>query len=168
MEWKVGSEEGSWKSKETRGPYGMGLWKSISRECVNFGKGIRFKVGEGRTIKFWIDVWCGERPLCEEFPALFGIAVNKRAWVADYLRCSNDSPSYEVTFVRNFHDWELEELKIFFKKSMQLRWCKGLKTELYGQEGGMVCFRLKVFLSHCSSGMVPSSLSLSFGLLRSP
>lgn len=91
----------------------MGLWKSISREGVNFGKGISFKVGEGNTIKVWTDVWCGERPLCEEFPTLFGIAVNKRAWIVDYLRWSNDSPSWEVTFVRNLHYWELEELMSF-------------------------------------------------------
>ena len=31
--FKYGVEECGWKSKEARGPYGVGLWKDIAKEA---------------------------------------------------------------------------------------------------------------------------------------
>ena len=40
-------------------------------------------VAGDRRVKFWIDKWGGDEPLCVSFPSLYALAVAKEAWVAD-------------------------------------------------------------------------------------
>ena len=42
-----------------------------------------FVQGDGSRISFWKDIWCGEDPLCESFPALYNLTVTKEAKVVD-------------------------------------------------------------------------------------
>ena len=42
-----------------------------------------FEVGNGRKVRFWEDVWCGEAPLCYSFPSLYDVASSKGAKVAE-------------------------------------------------------------------------------------
>ncbi|TYH19946.1 hypothetical protein ES288_A05G392700v1 [Gossypium darwinii] len=44
----------------------------------------RWLVGNGHSILFWEDVWCGDRPLRVEFPRLFRLALNKNGLVKDF------------------------------------------------------------------------------------
>ncbi|RVW97626.1 putative ribonuclease H protein [Vitis vinifera] len=68
---KYGEEEGGWISCEVREGYGVGLWKEIRKEGVLLFKNASFTVGDGRRVKFWKDIWCGNTHLCEAFPSLF-------------------------------------------------------------------------------------------------
>ena len=49
------------------------------------------------------------------FPDLFGIARDKGATVEDYLRWSDGSRFWDVTFICPLHDWELELMTTFMK-----------------------------------------------------
>ncbi|RVW86697.1 hypothetical protein CK203_039843 [Vitis vinifera] len=40
---------------------------------------ISYVVGNGRRIRFWRDIWCGDTPLRTSFPSLFAIATSKDA-----------------------------------------------------------------------------------------
>ncbi|RVW53582.1 CLIP-associated protein [Vitis vinifera] len=42
---------------------------------------IKFKVGKGSRVKFWIDQWCGIVALSQNFPQLFALAVHKNAMI---------------------------------------------------------------------------------------
>lgn len=46
-----------------RDRYGVGLWKAIRRlrEIVN--SGVFFSMGNDKRVKFWKDIWCGDKPL---------------------------------------------------------------------------------------------------------
>lgn len=72
-----------WMSKEVRGSHGCGHWKSIlaSKQC--FWEGIRFKLGDGSNIRFWLDVWIGDSPLCLAFPNMYRLALEPRALVVN-------------------------------------------------------------------------------------
>ena len=61
----------------------MGLWKEISKEGLLLLKNVSFFVGDGKGVRFWKDIWCGNNSLCEGFPSLFALAVSKEAWVVD-------------------------------------------------------------------------------------
>ena len=50
-----------------------------------FSKCIRFEVGVGDRVKFWTDQWCGDLPLHLSFPVVYGIATNRKAFVASSL-----------------------------------------------------------------------------------
>ena len=50
---------------------------------------MRFEVGNGSHVSFWHDVWCGEMPLKNVFPALFTIACAKEARVEENMGIIN-------------------------------------------------------------------------------
>ncbi|KAJ9689707.1 hypothetical protein PVL29_012417 [Vitis rotundifolia] len=65
---KHGLEGCGWKSKEARGPFGVGLWKGILKEMSWCWNNMKFKVGRGTKIMFWTDHWCGNEALSQAFP----------------------------------------------------------------------------------------------------
>jgi hypothetical protein len=85
IEVKSGSVRGGWSSLPVTGSYGVSVWKFIRRGWDNVAKYLRFDVGEGSHIRFWHDLWCGNRPLKLCYPALYSIARSSNAWVVDNL-----------------------------------------------------------------------------------
>ena len=80
---KYGEEQRGWCSKEVKGGYGVGLWKSLRKDWDVVRSRLFFVVGNGQRVKFWKDFWCGNEPLCVSFPSLFALVVFKDAWVKD-------------------------------------------------------------------------------------
>ena len=79
------------------GPYGVNLWKYISKGWETFSQFLEFKVG-GSRIRFWSDVWCGAMPLKVSFPE-YRITRDKEAYVANHLRVWNDVVHWEMDFI---------------------------------------------------------------------
>ncbi|RVW95972.1 putative ribonuclease H protein [Vitis vinifera] len=105
---KYGEEGGGWISREVREGYGVGFWKEIRKEGFLMFQNVSFAVGDGRRVKFWKDIWCGNIPLCEAFPSLFAFAVSQDAWVADCWDSIRDAGGWYPCFSRPFNDWEME------------------------------------------------------------
>jgi hypothetical protein len=118
--WRFGHEEHSlwrqeiWCSVETRGSYGVSLWRFIRNGWGTFSNFLSYKVGDGSLISFWHDVWCGIEPLKLSFPELYSIARNKEASVSNYLDLSSSYIHWNPSFTRDAHDWELETFESFF------------------------------------------------------
>jgi hypothetical protein len=108
VEAKYGGMWGGWCSDIGRGPYGVSLWKFIRRGWDHFLPFLSFKVENGERVRFWFDVWCGDRPLKVVYPGLFSIAGNRDASVADLMSLRNGVLHWELTFSRNVHDWEMD------------------------------------------------------------
>uniref|UniRef100_A0A2N9EU99 ubiquitinyl hydrolase 1 n=1 Tax=Fagus sylvatica TaxID=28930 RepID=A0A2N9EU99_FAGSY len=74
-------------------------------------------VGGGDHIRFWIDRWCGDRPLKDVFPNLYACASYHQATIDSILirSASGSSSDWNVQFVRNFNDWEVEGVASFFE-----------------------------------------------------
>ena len=101
---KYGEEQGGWCSKEVRGGYGLGLWKTFRKEWTVVSSRLYFVLGNGQRVKFWKDRWCGDELLCVSFPSLFALAVFKDAWVKD-VWCSNEGGgSWSPHFSKPFKD----------------------------------------------------------------
>jgi hypothetical protein len=93
---KYGSDWGGWCSGVISGSHGVGLWKFICMGWLNFRRFFKYDVGEGSKIRFWDDVWCGDRALKEEYPGLFSIARLKEASIADNMECSSNSIQWNI------------------------------------------------------------------------
>ena len=71
---------------------GFCLWKNIRKGWDNFNRFVSSKVGDGPSIRFGHDSWCGGLPLRESFPKPFGIARNKDASVEELVFYRGKSP----------------------------------------------------------------------------
>ena len=74
---------------------------------------LSFKVGNGERVRFWSDVWCGDRPLKVVYPWLFLIAGDRDALVADLMSFRNGVLHWELTFSQNVQDWEMDSMNSF-------------------------------------------------------
>ena len=72
-----------------------------------------FRVGDGSQTQFWYDSWCGEAPLKEAFPSLFECAADREAVVASVLSCQNGGLEWNMDFIQNFNDWDIDGVTTF-------------------------------------------------------
>ncbi|KAF5442537.1 hypothetical protein F2P56_035184 [Juglans regia] len=111
---KHGESWGGWCSNEVSGPHGVGLWKHIRRGWDIYAAHTCFKVGNGVKVKFWHDLWCGDRALKDVYPGVYSLARRKDASIADLLSFTNGSFQWNLTFNRNAQDWEMDDISAFF------------------------------------------------------
>ena len=50
---------------------GSQFWKNLVKVRPIFLEHVKFIVGNGSSIRFWRDWWCGDAPLAAQFPVLF-------------------------------------------------------------------------------------------------
>ena len=110
---KFGIERGGWRTRGVREGYGVGLLKEISKEVLLLLNNVSFSVGDGKRVRFWKDIWCGNISLCEAFPSLYDLVVSKDAWVADCWDSTGEEGGWNPCFLRPFNDWEMEEVERF-------------------------------------------------------
>lgn len=73
-EWLVFHPTGSSKNRP---------WFDIAKMMPVYGKFIRFNVGNGTRISFWMDKWLGESYFKDDFLDIFNISLKQNATVAD-------------------------------------------------------------------------------------
>jgi len=61
-------------------------------------------VGDGSHIRFWHDLWCGDRPFKLCYPALYTIVHSSDAWVVDNLSVVGGAAHWNVLFTRYAQD----------------------------------------------------------------
>ena len=109
---KYGNEWGGWCTKSVSGAHGVCLWKSIRKGWLNFSKFLWYDVGDGTCVKFWVDVWCRDRPLKEVFPDLYNISRTRDASVSDVLCYANGRIFLDLKFRHLVNDQESQSLDL--------------------------------------------------------
>jgi len=84
-----------------RGSYGYSLRRFISKGWGKFFPHCSFEVGDGSSIFFWHDRWCGEVPFKDLFPRLYVLVVDKNAPVAEYREQVHGNSVWASVFVRD-------------------------------------------------------------------
>ncbi|RVW28979.1 LINE-1 reverse transcriptase-like [Vitis vinifera] len=133
---KYGEEQGGWSSKEARGEtHGVGLWKTLRKEWEVVKSRLVFVVGNGKRIKFWKDIWCGDEPLCVSFPSLFALAVSRMLG----LRMFGGSNMGKGSHIGNFKG-EVRTLWVLLYSMFGVQWVlpATVKETLSGWNGSFV------------------------------
>ena len=110
---KNGCGWGDWCTRPINGPYGVGLWKNISRWWSSFSRHILYDIGDGSRVKFWQDRWCGETSFAVNYPELFRFCWDQEVSVAEIMKFDNWILFWDVSFFRGVHALELEALAGF-------------------------------------------------------
>ncbi|MFS7921421.1 putative reverse transcriptase zinc-binding domain-containing protein [Helianthus anomalus] len=78
----------------------MKAGKELESMGVSITDELTVEVGNGKTIKFWLDRWSGDRSLRVTYPKIFKIAENKHARVADYVTVLQNENQWFITCSR--------------------------------------------------------------------
>lgn len=130
----------------------MGEWKNIRKGWDSFSRFTRFAVGDGSWISFWHNLWCGNTALKVAFSALFGIAHVKDAFDADNLEVLGVSNQWNVSFIREAHDWEVDDFVSFLQVLHSVKVSRGSKDKLWWVSSKKVLFKVKSFYSLACTG----------------
>jgi hypothetical protein len=74
---------------------------------------LRFIVGKGDRVRLWHDRWCGDMALKDTFPTLFECASHQDVFLNDVMVWQNGRVVWNVSFRRDFNDWELDSVVMF-------------------------------------------------------
>ncbi|XP_075665690.1 uncharacterized protein LOC142635420 [Castanea sativa] len=131
---KYGNDWGGWFTKSVSWAYGVCLWKSIRSGWLNFSKFLRYDVGDGTRVTFWVDVWCGDSPLKEAFLDLYNISRTRDASVSEVMCYANGRIFWNLQFHRFVNDQE----------SHSLDSCMALiySTKVRGVDSDKLCWNL--------------------------
>ena len=68
-------------------------------------------------MRFWQDGWYGDQPFQLAFSRLYGIAIDREAFVEASLSRQGveDRKIWDVHFIREFNDWEMDEGLLFLR-----------------------------------------------------
>ncbi|RVW40194.1 Transposon TX1 uncharacterized 149 kDa protein [Vitis vinifera] len=90
-------------------------WRFANEREALWNQVIRGNVGNGRRVSFWRDRWCGDAPLCDSFPSIYALSIEKEAWVADVWDplVQGGRGGWNPCFSRALNDWEVEEAELF-------------------------------------------------------
>ena len=163
---KYGEEEGGWRTRAVSGRYSVGLWRAIRKEWLFLNGRLAYQVSTGQRVRFWMDKWCGEEPLCESFPSLFSISLSKNAWVSDVWNPVGDGDGWTPLFARAFNDWEIELVERFLHKIQAFRLQREEEDRVFWTTSKCGAFSIKSFYSILESGGSSLFLSDSFWRVR--
>lgn len=147
---RYGGARGGWCTNVVRGAW-RGFVEIFRGGWQCFENNIRFVVGQGTRIRFWQDVWCGECSLERAFLALYSIAANREASVADLLVFSHGSHKWNILFTRKNHDWELSTVLEFFSLIYSLGSITIQSDRLQWRSSGSKKFTVKAYYKILSS-----------------
>ena len=82
------------------------FWTSLMGVKDKFLSLGRFSLKDGSQIRFWEDIWLGNRTLKSQFPSLFNIVRRRHAMVAEVFSTTPLNISFRRALVGDkLHDW---------------------------------------------------------------
>ena len=81
-------------------------------------EGMRLRVGENSSIRFWHDRWCESGVLKCIFPRLFAISIQKYSKISQMGEWNGNSWVWSLQWRRLLFDWEIEDMR-FLEQTIQ-------------------------------------------------
>jgi hypothetical protein len=73
------------------------LWKDLMKVRYIYLRGMRYIIGNGKSVSFWLDVWLGEKPLCLSYPCQYDLCSKQKCSIltphVSNLQCLRDPKS---------------------------------------------------------------------------
>uniref|UniRef100_A0A803QQM3 Reverse transcriptase domain-containing protein n=1 Tax=Cannabis sativa TaxID=3483 RepID=A0A803QQM3_CANSA len=122
---RYGRADNFWDTKHGVRLSPRGPWKDISDLYDEYGKLVKFKVGNGACIRFWEDEWIGGSSLRDQFLNLAVISRAKNASIQEMIGDEGEVgdcvASWDLNFRRNIMDREIPSLSQLLQKLEHVR-----------------------------------------------
>ena len=109
---------GEMASRDTFRNARTGLWSNFLTNDPDTVKlrsiieeGMTIRVGNGKSILFWHDIWCRAGVLKHVFPRLFRISIQQHCQVSHMGEWVGSSWVWHLEWRRPLYDWETEEVR---------------------------------------------------------
>ncbi|GKV25986.1 hypothetical protein SLEP1_g35354 [Rubroshorea leprosula] len=114
IEGKYGSVDGHWLEWVQENSHkGSSWWRNIYKlDHIAQNKrgwlsdGFKLKMGEGNTVRFWKDMWTGNQPFADQFPALFQVSSGKEDRICNMGKWRDGKWEWSVQWRRSLFEWE--------------------------------------------------------------
>ena len=139
---KYSQEDYGWRTKKAMGvPLGWGCGRRFYRKLTGVGKmwcskwGKAIKSGSGLT-------WCGDIALSQRFSHLYILAAHRNASVEDMWDQNVGEGGWNLRFIRDFNDWEVEMVGELLQvlRGFRITW---EEDSVFWKGGGNGQFRVK-------------------------
>jgi hypothetical protein len=68
------------------------VWCDLLKVSQIYLKGRKFKINNGRLVSFCLDIWLGDKPLCQKYPILYELCeeessvyqVQQKSWAVKF------------------------------------------------------------------------------------
>lgn len=84
---------------------GSQFWHQVVKVRDDLRSLVKFNVGEGVSVHFWLDWWHGDRPLCLSFLVLFSYCSIPAISITDLSRRNWDLGVRRVPSPKDLEDW---------------------------------------------------------------
>ncbi|GMI75505.1 hypothetical protein like AT4G29090 [Hibiscus trionum] len=116
---------------------GSWVWKNITTPLQSsndrFTSNLRWALGDGSSIRFWIDYWTEVSSLKVAFPMIFKLALKSSGVVCEFVVKTNNSWTWNIELRRDLFEWEKAVWEDFLRilnradtrtlDTDKLRWC---------------------------------------------
>uniref|UniRef100_A0A803P8A0 Reverse transcriptase domain-containing protein n=1 Tax=Cannabis sativa TaxID=3483 RepID=A0A803P8A0_CANSA len=122
---RYGKADNFWDTKQGVRMSPRGPWMDIADLYHEYGKMVKFKVGNGASIRFWEDEWIGGPSLRDQFPTLAVLSRAKNASIQEMIGDAGEVgdcvASWDFKFRRNIMDREIPSLTQLIQKLEHVR-----------------------------------------------
>jgi hypothetical protein len=96
-----------------------------------FSRFINFEVGSGTNIWLWHDWWWGNEAWRDLYLDLYSITKNQESAVAGYLHWITENTHWDITFMRDIQDWQMDMLIAFLDPTYSTKIRKDAEDQIY-------------------------------------
>jgi hypothetical protein len=86
-------------------------WRDVLKLVYQFRGIASCKVGDGKTVLFWSDVW-NENLLQQRFPRLFSFAKNQNISVAQFVQNNHMEAQFHLPLSEQTYQWIILHLQV--------------------------------------------------------
>jgi hypothetical protein len=112
---KYGYQENGWDSNLVVRGLSRSPWKDISAGLSEFSKCSQFIVGDGKRVKFWEDIWVGDRSFSDAFPTIYRLSRLHNSSIHSLAIPNTILVSWNFGFRRNWNDEEASEVSVLLE-----------------------------------------------------
>lgn len=114
-------------------PMVLDYGKKISLGSGPWSKCVKYELGRGNNILFWLDDWVDEGILKDHFPKIFAVAQSQGITIGEAWGGEVTDGGWNVVVSRHLNDWEGEEYEIFFFCCLRLKFLQKM-TNWFGNQ----------------------------------